>query len=146
VALTGAHLARTRTTKKRRGIKFRPEVPHPLADLLASKFQAADQLAQDFKRQHVRDLIAEKQPEARKAVDEILAGFESVLVGCEEYRAALAAVREIVIDTPGLNAQHYGWESRVDDWHKVASAALDSDDIALPRLTAAGEWKADNHG
>lgn len=88
----------------------------------------------------MRDRIEEVSE--NDALEKIRDGLRLLVEGGELYAHEIAAVRDIVIDTPTLNGQHVGHDPRPDQWRRMAVEALDSE-IARPGLTPTGEAKVD---
>jgi hypothetical protein len=103
-------------------------------------FHELDRALQVCKRDAVRDRI--EAVNGQDAVEKIKEGFRLVAEGCEEYAGAVSRVRDIVIDTPGLNGQAYGEDPRPVYWHKIAVEGRDGE-IARPGLTPQAEAKLD---
>lgn len=105
-------------------------------------FHGLDQALQDFKRRRVRDRTDELDTE--RAEELIHEGWNLVREGCRLYQGVAEQARAIVIDTPGLTGQHYGYDPRPLEWLKVADAAVEAleDGLHRPGLSpyAAERW------
>ncbi len=115
--------------------------PHrPAYEEARASYFELDLALQAFKRESVRDRIEEVPVD--HAIETIRNALRLLAKGCEEYEGAVAAVRDVVIDTPPLNGQHYGHDPRPNEWLRLAVGTLDGE-IAKPRLTPQGEAKLD---
>jgi hypothetical protein len=112
-----------------------------------AKFHEVDSAVQTFKRERVSDRLAQAAPDNAQAVATIREAFELLRCGCELYRVGDEEVRAIAADTPTLQRRKgmYGHDGRVDDWYRLALAALDSE-IAPPDLTPLGWSRVENNG
>jgi hypothetical protein len=99
-----------------------------------------DARLQASKRENVRDRIEDVPVD--HAVETIRNGFRLLAQGCEAYDDAVSAVRDIALDTPGLNGQSYGHDPRPAEWLRLAVGTLDGE-LAKPRLTPQAEAKLD---
>lgn len=138
---TEAHKLATKT-RARLAERANPHLPEYEAAVV--DFQAASQVEQDFRHDRVDDLMAELHPEVDAAVAEMREGWELVRRGAARYRAGRENARSVVIGTPGLDGQDFGYDPTPDAWHDFARDALEHE-IVKPCLSELGRWKLAQH-
>jgi chromosome segregation ATPase len=137
----------TEAAKLRDQIKdqMRSENPHQGAyEEAFAPYQEADLALQRFKVTRLDDRLAELEPDANRAIDRLRGAFGLLVEACEEYGEAVLRVRDLVIDTPGLDGQHYGFDPRPEEWRRQAQEAMESE-ILKPGLAPTGAAKAASH-
>jgi hypothetical protein len=125
--------------------RMRGENPHRTAyeEALAPYLQA-DEALQEFKRTRLDDRLAELDPDAERSIERIREAFALLRDACDEYRQAVVRIRDVVVDTPGLNGMDQGEDPRPEGWRRDAQKILDGE-IAKPGLTPVGAAKAASH-
>jgi len=130
----------TRAAELDAAIKARVAAPNPgqpAYDAAIAEFHAADAAVEEFHRTHIDELIAEHDERVDAAVASLHAGLEQLIEGADAYAAAVAGVRDIIVNCPVLGGQHLGYDPRPAEWGKLADLALGSA-VARPGLNDAG--------
>jgi hypothetical protein len=131
-------------------IKQRLAEVNPFEDAYGSSraaFAEADEELQTFLRARIADLIAERDGEVDGALGQIRAGFEKVLSGCIDYRAAAEDAQLLAARVPGLQRipNMTGSDGQVEQWEAVARGAVEAE-VGKPGLTATALWRLENIG
>ena len=137
----------TEAAKLSAEIKVRMHEPNPHQEELDAKitaFHKADIDLSEWRERNVEARIAEFESDAEGAVEQIKAGFEQVLRGCEAYGVPREEVRGVAISTPRLSGQDVREDPRVNEWAQLAAAVRD-DEITLPGLNDYAAWKVAEH-
>jgi hypothetical protein len=139
---------KTHAAKLREAIRKRMEEPNPHQDELdaaVAEFHRHDIALTEWRERNIEARIAELEPDAQAAVEQIRAGLEQVLHGCAAYGANRERVYGIVISTRRLNGQDVREDTRVNEFAQFAAAVLDSE-IVLPGLNDAAAQSVAEHG
>lgn len=119
--------------------------PSPYRDDYAaaqSEFTELDAELQAFRREHCRELIAQRTEEAQAAIERMREGWALVAAGAAEFSAIATTVQTIASVTPGLERDPHvtGNDPRPAEWARQAAEILDGE-IVPPGLTPKGEWR-----
>jgi hypothetical protein len=131
-------------------VKARLASPNPHdQDLQAAvaEFHRLDEQLQAWKLQHVEDRFAESDTDAGAAEQGIRDAFAGLAAACGAYHAVAERRRAIIADTPLISRGKHpslGYDGRIDDWHRLAVEAQDTE-ILHPGLTQYAQARLAEH-
>lgn len=113
-------------------------------DAARAAFAEADTRLQEFRREHMSDLLGELRPEFDVARDKIREGFALVLEGAEGYASVAGQTRELIVACPGIDGQALVADGRPAEWAILAAAVLEADELAPPGINELATWTLEN--
>ncbi len=109
------------------------ENPHAADYRKASEaFDQADRKMQQFRIDNLPELLAETDAEVVALDHEIRGAFERIAESVARYEGIVARGSGLTAETPRLNGQHLGIDTRVAGWGLTARIALEDDDPVMP--------------